>query len=111
MKKLNKDTFSKVAEAIREYGRPLEKTIFDNHFSNGNSKKILDELKKFQNDDGGFGHGIESDFRLPYSSPMATSVGVRHLSEIDDTKEAREMIKSAIDYFEASFDNTRNGCM
>ncbi len=109
MKKLSKSAFNKASEAVREYGRPLEKSIFERYFYNGDSQNILAELKKFQNEDGGFGHGIESDFRLPHSSPMSTSVGVRHLSEIDDTKEAREMIKSAINYLEESFDSERNG--
>lgn len=109
MKLISKNSFNKASEAIKSYGRSLEKSIFENYFYNGNGKNILDELKKYQNKDGGFGHGIESDFRLPYSSPMATSVGVRHLSQIDDTDEAKEMIKSAIGYFEESFDKERNG--
>jgi len=92
-----------------KYGRPLEKTILKKYFNGGSGQDILNELKKFQNEDGGFGHGIESDFRLPLSSPMATSVGIRLLSEINELKEAKEMIKAAIAYLETSFDEKRNG--
>jgi len=92
-----------------KYGRPLEKSILEICFNEGSEQDVLNELKKFQNKDGGFGHGIESDFRLPLSSPMATSVGIRLLSEINELKEAKEMIKAAIGYLETSFDEKRNG--
>ncbi|WP_026475737.1 prenyltransferase/squalene oxidase repeat-containing protein [Alkaliphilus transvaalensis] len=109
MKRLKKDVFIQAKESIMEFGRPLEKTLFKHYFEEASGDSIIQDLKKFQNDDGGFGHGLESDFRLPYSSPMATSVGVRHLSEIDDHPEAKVMIKKALGYLEKSFDDKRNG--
>lgn len=109
MKKLSRQAFNEVKKAMDTYARPLEKFIFDEHFNNGSSINIVKELRKFQNEDGGFGHGIESDIRMPYSSPMATSVGVRHLSKLDNLTEAKEMIEKAIHYFEQSFNAERNG--
>lgn len=106
---LNRDYFNKASESIMKYGRPLEKTLFERYFRGGSAENILIELKKFHNKDGGFGHGIESDFRLPYSSPMATSVGIRLSSQIDEIIEAKEMIKAAIRYLEIAFDRERNG--
>ncbi len=109
MKILNRDCFNKASEAIMKYGRPLEKSLFQRRFREGSAGNIIKEVKKFQNEDGGFGNGIESDFRLPYSSPMATSVGIRLLSEIDEQPESREIIKRAINYLEITFNRERNG--
>ena len=106
---LSKDHFKEISKSIIEYGRPLEKSIFKKYFYDGSEQEIINELKKFQNADGGFGHGLESDFRLPYSSPMATSVGIRHLSKLDKSEETKEMIKESISYLESCFDKNRNG--
>lgn len=109
LKVLSKSSLNKIGESIIKYGRPLEQSLFKRHFQGGTNTLVIGELRKFQNNDGGFGHGIESDFRLPYSSPIATSVGVRILSEIDGHKESKKMIKAAIEYFEMTFDRNRNG--
>lgn len=109
MKKLSRDVFSEVRRSIMTDARPLEKSLFKNHFESPDAQAVIDELKKFQNSDGGFAHGIESDFRLPDSSPMATSVGIRLLSEFEGLEEARYMIEAAIGYLEKSFDEDRNG--
>lgn len=109
MKRLSKDCFNKACQSIKEYGRPLEQTLLKKYFFNGQVESIILELKKFQNQDGGFGHGLESDFKMPYSSPMATSVGIRILSELDELEETQQMIKAAIMYLEKSFIPERNG--
>ena len=106
---LSQDCFNQAKESILLYARPLEKSILERYFNGGSNQQVLEELIKFQNDDGGFGHGLESDFRLPYSSPMATSVGLRLLSEINDIEESYGMIKTSIAYLETSFDKKRNG--
>lgn len=109
MKILSNVTLNNVEQEIIKHSRNLEKNIYQSEFYSGTTKKIIEELKKYQNEDGGFGNGIEPDFRLPMSSPMATSVGVRLLSELDYLKEAKEMIRKAVKYFEDSFDKDRRG--
>lgn len=109
LKRLGIKAFQEAAQSIKRYGRPLENAIFHHYFFDGSENEIVSELKKYQNEDGGFGHGIESDFRLPHSSPMATSIGIRLLSEIDSLEEANEMIAAAIGYLETSFNSNRNG--
>lgn len=109
MQKLTKETFNTVSQFLKENARELEKYLFEYYFYGGSSSNIIAELKKYQNDDGGFGHGLEADIRQPLSSPIVTSVGVRLLSEFDDEKEAKETIKSAIVYFESTFNEQRKG--
>jgi len=109
MLKLSNKTFLAVSRSLKDNARKLEKYLYEYYFEQGSSEKVAEELKKYQNDDGGFGHALEPDFRLPYSSPMATSIGLRYLSELDNVKNAPEMVKAAINYLETTFDNNRNG--
>lgn len=109
MKMLSKDSFNKASKFIKEHGRLLEKAIYEYHFCNGSSEEILNELKKYQNDDGGFGNGLESDFKLPYSSPMATSIAFQHLIKLSDEEKAIDLIRSGIKYFENTFHEERMG--
>ncbi len=109
MKLLKKDCFQEARKSIYKYARPLERVLFELHFEGASADGIIKELKEFQNEDGGFGHGIESDFRLPLSSPMATSVGIRLLSRLDYHQEAQRMISKAIGYLEADYNPERRG--
>ena len=109
MKKLGIKAFEQAAIAIRECGRSLEIYKFDRYFHNGNCESILEELKKYQNGDGGFGHGLEPDFRMPFSSPKATAIGIMQLSEINHLEEAQQRIKAAINYLESVYQMERKG--
>ena len=109
MKKLSKTLFNRLNNYMNSEARPLERAIFNYYFNNPSSDDILDSLEEFQNSDGGFGRGLEPDFKLTHSSPMATSIGLRHLSIIDNSDRAKKMIAKAIGYLEATFDSDRNG--
>ena len=109
MKKLSKTLFNEISTYMNIGARPLERAIFNYYFNDSSSDDILDSLEAFQNLDGGFGKGIEPDFKLLDSSPMATSIGLRHLSTIDKSDRAQKMIGKAINYLETTFDVDRNG--
>ncbi|WP_313340736.1 hypothetical protein [Sedimentibacter sp.] len=109
MLKLSNECFNKVSYLLKNEARDLEKYLYEYHFQGGSSKNIIKELKKYQNDDGGFGKALESDFRQPDSSPMATSIGIRILSEIEETEDTKNIIKSACKYFELTFNEKRSG--
>lgn len=64
---------------ISEQVRPLERTLYAYHFGGGTADGVLAALAGFQNADGGFGHGLEADIRLPASSVIATSVAFQKL--------------------------------
>src|SRR3989344_3461098 len=85
MKTITKNQIIKAGEYIKKNCRPLEKARFGYLFEGNNIPgAIVEELKKFQNPDGGFGHSLESDFLLPDSSPMATTIAFQFLEEISD---------------------------
>lgn len=67
VKLLSKKAFDKASNFISTRGRPLEKAQFEFHFNNGSVEDVLLELGKFQNPDGGFGHAVEPDVRMPES--------------------------------------------
>jgi hypothetical protein len=109
MRKSSKNLFSKIDIYMNSEARPLERAIFNYYFNDSSADDILDSLETFQNLDGGFGNGIEPDFKLIQSSPMATSIALRHLSKVDKGDRAQKMISKAIGYLETSFDCDRNG--
>ncbi|MBU3153674.1 hypothetical protein LL037_17905 [Clostridium estertheticum] len=109
MKKLSKTLFEQLNSYMDTDARPLEKSIFNYYFNDSSGDDILDSLEAFQNTDGGFGKGIEPDFKLIKSSPMATAIGLRYLSKLDNSDRAQNMIAKAIEYLETTFDSNRNG--
>ena len=109
MKKLSKTLYKQLNNYMCTDARPLEKSIFNYYFNDSSGDDILSSLEAFQNSDGGFGKGIEPDFKLIQSSPMATSIGLRYLSNLDNCDKAQNMIVKAVEYLEATFDSNRNG--
>ena len=92
---------------ISTTARPLETALADHLFSSGKAEKVLVELAKYQNEDGGFGNGLELDFSLPSSSPMATSHAFHYLDQMETTDVA--MVERAIRFLEATYDSGRHG--
>jgi hypothetical protein len=56
--------------------------MFRFEFEQGSAADVLKELETFQNADGGFGHALEPDFRLPASSAIATTVALQYISRL-----------------------------
>jgi len=73
------------------------------------AQRLLEVLCAYQNADGGFGKGIEPDFLMAASSPMATSIGLRYLSIVEDLPEAQKHIAMGIAYLEKTFELERMG--
>jgi hypothetical protein len=109
MKKLSKTLFEQLNNYMNTDARALERSIFNYYFNDSSGDDILDSLEAFQNTDGGFGKGIEPDFKLIKSSPMATAIGLRYLSKLDNNDRAQNMIAKAVEYLETTFDSNRNG--
>jgi hypothetical protein len=50
--------------------RLLERRLFATYFLGQPSGRVIDVLRGYQNDDGGFGHSLEPDTRCPASLPV-----------------------------------------
>lgn len=72
---------SKAGLFLESQCRKLEFARYSFLFGSGSTQTVIEELIPFQNEDGGFGRGLEPDFELPLSSPMATSVGLQICDE------------------------------
>jgi len=74
---------NKGANFIWKNARFLERAIFEYHFCGGSAERILEILRTYQNEDGGFGHALEPDLRAPDSQPLFAMFGLRTLYECD----------------------------
>jgi len=109
MRILSKLAFKNAGDFIGGNARGLERSIFNDRFASGCDDEVLRELKKYQNIDGGFGNALESDFRLPLSSPMSTSKAFEIIRGHEDSSLALPMTIAGIKYFEATYDHGRLG--
>jgi hypothetical protein len=62
--------FADGRDFLRGHGRLLERRLFATCFEGASSTGVLDALRGYRNDDGGFGHGLEPDKRCPASLPI-----------------------------------------
>jgi hypothetical protein len=71
--------FEKAANFIWENGRLLERRLFEYFFQGGSKSSVLNAIKAYQNEDGGFGHALEPDLRTPDSQPLYAEFALRTL--------------------------------
>ena len=91
---------------IAGHARPLERAVYHYYFEGGTKQTVVSELEKFQNPDGGFGHGLEADNWNPNSNPIATNDAIITLHRIQALKDADGVISGIIRYLRShdSFD-------
>ncbi|WLD94278.1 prenyltransferase/squalene oxidase repeat-containing protein [Alkalihalobacillus sp. AL-G] len=97
MKRLDEQSFRKAKEYLFIHGRRLEQALFNYHFENGSEDDVLDALREFQNEDGGFGNRIEPDFQLDQSSPMATTLAFQIFKELNLSSD-HPMVRDGMTY-------------
>lgn len=96
-KRLFHKLFTSAGTYIDTNCRKLESVRYSYLFGDGSNTSIIEELARFQNEDGGFGQGLEPDFALPSSSPIATSIGLQICDEASVPSDL-EMVKRALEY-------------
>ena len=62
--------FADGRDFLRRDGRLLERRLLATCFEGASGTGVLDALRGYRNDDGGFGHGLEPDKRCPASLPI-----------------------------------------
>ncbi|WLR41211.1 hypothetical protein LC087_09665 [Bacillus carboniphilus] len=100
--------FNHAENYILEKSRPLESALYLYDFKDGNKEEVLKELKFFQNEDGGFGNGLEPDFRCKHSSALSTSIALNILLNIG-TDHHNQQVKEAINYLLGTYDKNKKG--
>ena len=106
---LNQEVFEKASNFVLSSSRALERKIYEYYFNGDDPVEPSLELKNYQNSDGGFGHGLEPDIRLPYSTPIATKTALQRFDLIDSSNQvAEEIITGAMGYLENVFQEGEN---
>lgn len=89
--------FAKARQYIRTKARPLDIALFKFEFNEGSSQQVLEILKTYQNEDGGFGKALESDLRMKESSVLATTVALQYINVLH-LSTPDKMVEKAISY-------------
>jgi hypothetical protein len=103
MKTLTPEAHDRARAFVFENARPLEQARYAYHFEEGGAAAVLEALAGFQTPDGGFGHALEPDLRLPDASVLATTVGLQILRELDAPAD-HPLVRGAMDYLLQRYD-------
>lgn len=106
MKTLSRASFQNAISFVREKGRDLDRALLAYHFEDGTADDVLTALAAYQNDDGGFGHGLEPDLRTPASSVIATTVAFQNFRSLGIPAD-QPLVRKGITYLLEAFDASR----
>ena len=107
MEKLNLFDLKKVLGFLETDGRALDRELVNFHiFEKNNASKVIEELVKYQNSDGGFGNCLEADVRSPISSALASSIALNVFVNIE-AQAALPEVKNLIEYFVKTLDREK----
>ena len=95
-----KKVFEKARVFVYKNARPLDLARWKYHFEDGSKEDVLKVLSCYQNEDGGFGHGIEADLWNIHSTPIATSTAIEILKEIEFYDNSNDIVKGILEYLE-----------
>ena len=84
--------------------RPLDFARWRFLFENGSRENVLDILSEYQNEDGGFGGGLEPDCLNPNSSPVQTWVATEIIEETGLNDEGHPIVKGILKYLGSGAD-------
>jgi hypothetical protein len=90
------DQFAAGRDFILREGRLLERRLFATCFEGAPATGVVDAVRAYRNDDGGFGHGLEPDVRCPASLPVDVEVALQALATAKASE--RALARSACDY-------------
>ena len=88
-------------------GRLLEQRLFDTCFLGEPASGVVDALRGYRNDDGGFGHGMEPDKRCPASLPIDVEVALKTLAAAGAHDD--DLVLGACDYLARVADEADHG--
>lgn len=89
------------AKFFTDHGRDIDRERFRYHFGGGSQSGFLDLLGRYQNTDGGFGHGLEPDISAPVSNPFATELALLYCIQAGVPHDA-PLLRRTVEYLEAT---------
>ncbi len=103
MKHLSPSALQRAKLYIETHGRTVDQARLAFSFEEGSANALLGALAAYQNDDGGFGHGLEPDLRTAASSAVATQQGFNMLREVE-ADSSEPLVQRAVAYLLATLD-------
>ena len=79
---LTAEQFEKAKSFIYRHGDLLTRKRFGYHFEGTGKQSVLNALAAYQNEDGGFGNGLELDIMCPESSGICIEVALGYLDDL-----------------------------
>jgi hypothetical protein len=93
---LNSRAVSRAERYLLLHGRLIDRLRFEVLFRGASRTRVLDALRCYRNDDGGFGNALEPDLRGAGSQPEPVEVAFWILDELDAFDDP--MVATACDY-------------
>lgn len=90
--------FERARQFIYQNARPLDFARWRFLFEDGSAEDVLRCLEAYQNEDGGFGHGLEPDCWNPNSSPVQTWAATEIIREVGLEDAAHPLIQGILRY-------------
>jgi hypothetical protein len=90
------DQFAAGREFLLRQGRLLERRLFATCFEAASGAGVVNALRGYVNDDGGFGHGLEPDKRCPASLPIDVEAALQAMAAAQAAD--LPLVHSACDY-------------
>jgi hypothetical protein len=72
--------FKAASAFITASARPIERSVFNVLFGEGDPALVAENLETFRNADGGFGHGLEPDKLVPDSQALDVEIAFERLA-------------------------------
>ncbi|MBL4575082.1 MAG: hypothetical protein JKY51_03155 [Opitutaceae bacterium] len=108
MKTLTAASFNLARDFVHGRARPIDEALFAYTFENGKPDAVWDTLHSFSNADGGFGHGMEPDCRLPGSSALGIITAFPYLLQTNAPAN-HPLVKNGIQYLMDVYDGSLQG--
>ena len=96
--------FEKARSFVYRNARPLDLARWKFLFENGSRDEVLNILASYQNEDGGFGNGLEADCWNPESSPVQTWAATEIILEIGLDDSTHPLIQGILRYLASTKD-------
>lgn len=97
------NTYENARAFMYRNARPLELSLWQYRFEGGSAEAVLQALSFYQNEDGGFGHGLEADNWNPHSSPLTTQTATEILYTVN-APASHPVVQSALRYLDSGAD-------
>lgn len=101
MRKLTREQFLKMDGWMRKNARAYDLAKWDFLFHDGSRDAIVTEMCRYQNPDGGMGHGFECDVLLPLSAAIPTAEAIFQAWDYGLNTDS-DWFRAILTYFEQS---------